>query len=335
MLRVAPYSAAMRLFALNASRSFGERVASELGVPLGEHEEREFEDGEHKTRPLVSVRGRDVYVVQSLHGGPEQTVNDKICRLLFFLGAMREGGAARVAAVTPYLAYARKDRQTKPRDPVTTRYMALLLEAVGVDGVMTLDVHNVAAFQNAFRCHAVHLDTRRLFAAHMRQRVGEDLVAVASPDPGGVKRAQLFREMLETMLDRPIGSAFMEKRRSAGEVTGTLLVGDVVGATVLVIDDLISTGGTMLRAAQACLKQGAKDVYALAAHGLFLGNGAAAIADPRLKKTVVTDTVPPFRLDRKTVEQHVEIVSAAPLFAEAIRRNHEGGSIVALLEGEA
>jgi len=325
----------MRLFALNATRTFGECVASELGVPLNEHEEREFEDGEHKARPLVSVRGRDVYVVQSLHGGPEQTVNDKICRLLFFLGAVREGGAARITAVTPYLAYSRKDRQTKARDPVTTRYMAMLLEAVGVDGVMTLDVHNVVAFQNAFRCQSVHLDTRRLFAGHMRARVGEDPVVVASPDPGGVKRAQLFREMFEAMLCRPTGSAFMEKRRSAGKVTGTLLVGDVAGATVLVIDDLISTGGTMLRAAEACLEQGAKGVYALAAHGLFVGNAATVIADPRLKKTIITDTVPPFRLDPKTIEQHVEIVSAAPLFAGAIRRNHEAGSIVALLEGEA
>ena len=325
----------MRVFALNASRSFGERVASELGIPLSEHEEREFEDGEHKARPLVSVRGQDVYVIQSLHGGPEQSVNDKICRLLFFLGAMREGGAARITAVTPYLAYSRKDRQTKSRDPVTTRYMALLLEAVGIDGVMMLDVHNVVAFQNAFRCHTVHLDTRRLFAAHMQPLVAEDPVAVASPDPGGVKRAQLFREMFEPMLVRPIGSAFMEKRRSAGKVSGTLLVGDVAGATVLVIDDLISTGGTMLRAAEACLEQGAKDVYALAAHGLFVGDAAAVVADPRLKKTIITDTVPPFRLDQKTIGQHVEIVSAAPLFAAAIRRNHEGGSIVALLEGEA
>jgi len=325
----------MRVFALNASRSFGERVASELGIPLSEHEEREFEDGEHKARPLVSVRGQDVYVIQSLHGGPEQSVNDKICRLLFFLGAMREGGAARITAVTPYLAYSRKDRQTKSRDPVTTRYMALLLEAVGIDGVMTLDVHNVVAFQNAFRCHTVHLDTRRLFAAHMRPLVAEDPVAVASPDPGGVKRAQLFREMFEPMLVRPIGSAFMEKRRSAGKVSGTLLVGDVAGATVLVIDDLISTGGTMLRAAEACLEQGAKEVYALAAHGLFVGDAAAVVADPRLMKIIITDTIPPFRLEQETIEKHVEIVSAAPLFAGAIRQIHEGGSIVDLLEGEA
>ncbi len=329
------YSSPMQIFALNSSRTFGEGVAAALGTSLAYHEEREFEDGEHKARPLVTVRGRDVYVIQSLHGGPDQSVNDKICRLLFFLGAVREGGAARVTAVIPYLAYARKDRQTKPRDPVTTRYMALLLEAVGTDAVMTLDVHNIVAFQNAFRCRSYHLDTRRLFGDYLRARVGDNPVIVASPDPGGVKRAQLSQETFEAMLGRPVGAAFMEKRRSAGVVSGTSLVGDVAGATVLVVDDLISTGGTMLRAAEACLGQGAETVYALAAHGLFVGNAANAVADPSLAKVIITDTVPPFRLDAAVVEKHLEIVSAAPLFAEAIRRTHEDGSLVELLEGKA
>lgn len=317
----------MQIFALNASRSFGEKVATALGAPLAAHEEREFEDGEHKARPLVSVRGRDVFVIQSLHGGPEESVNDKICRLLFFLGAIREGGATRVTAVVPYLAYARKDRQTKPRDPVTTRYMAMLLEAMGIDAVMTLDVHNIVAFQNAFRCQSYHLDTRRLFGQHMRVRVGDGPVVVASPDPGGVKRAQLFQETFEAMIGRPVGFVFMEKRRSAGIVSGTKVVGDVAGATVLVIDDLISTGGTMLRAADACLERGAKTVYALAAHGLFVGDAGTVVSDPHLAKVIVTDTVPPFRLDEAIAEEHLEIVSAAPLFAEAIRRCHEGGSL--------
>ncbi len=325
----------MLIFALNSSRMFGKRVASSLGIPLSPHEERDFEDGEHKARPLVSVRGRDVYVIQSLFGDATETVNDKICRLLFFLGAMREGGAARVTAVIPYFAYARKDRQTKPRDPVTTRYMALLLEAMGTDIVMTLDIHNIVAFQNALRCRTEHLDTRRLFADHMLERIGDDPVVVASPDPGGVKRAQLFQEMFEQMIGRGVGNAFMEKRRSAGIVTGSLLVGDVKDAVVLVIDDLIGTGGTMLRAAEACLERGARQVYALAAHGLFVGDAGKLIADPRLAKTIVTDTVPPFRLDPGIAEKYVEVVSAAPLFAEAIKRCHEGGSIVELLEGQS
>lgn len=322
------------IFALEASRSFGEKVAAALGEPLAEHEEREFEDGEHKARPLVSVRGRDVYVIQSLHGEVGYSVNDKLCRLLFFLGTVREHGARRVTAVVPYLAYARKDRQTKPRDPVTTRYMAQLLEAMGIDAVMTLEAHNVVAFQNAFRCPSHHLDTRRLFARHIQERLGDGPLVVASPDPGGVKRAQLFQETLETAAGRPAGFAFMEKRRSGGTVTGTMLMGDVAGATVLVIDDLVSTGGTMLRAAEACLGKGAGAVYALAAHGLFTGDAETVVTDPRISKFIVTDTVPPFRLGSAAAER-LDIVSAAPLFAEAIRRCHENGSLVELLEGQS
>lgn len=321
----------MKLFALNQSRYFGEKVAAELGISLTAHEEREFEDGEHKARPLASVRGRDVFVIQSLHGGPDQSVNDKLCRLLFFLATMRENGARRVTAVVPYFAYARKDRQTKARDPVTTRYMAQLLETVGSDAVITLDVHNIVAFQNAFRCQSVHLDTRLLFAQRAVDLVGDDLVVVASPDPGGVKRAQLFRETLEAKLGRPVGSAFMEKRRSAGVVTGTLLIGELQNATVLIIDDLISTGGTMVRAAKACREHGARNVYAFAAHGLFVGDAAAAISDTSIAKTFITDTIPPFRLGRDAKTANLEVISAAPLFAEAIRRFHESGSFVDLL----
>lgn len=324
----------MQLFALNASRPFGEAVALALGVPFAEHEERTFEDGEHKARPLETVRGRDVFVIAGLHGDDAESPNDKICKLLFFIGALKENGAIRVTAVVPYLAYARKDRQTKAQDPVTTRYLAALFEAAGADAVMTIDVHNIVAFQNAFRCRTVHLDTRRLFIERIRDRLGGDAVTVLSPDPGGVKRAQLFQELLESMLGRSVERAFMDKRRSAGVVSGHLLVGEVSGTRVLVIDDLISTGGTMLRAADACLEQGAKSVTALAAHGLFVGDAAQVIADPRLSTTLVTDTVPPFRLPAEVVAEHVEIVSAAPLFAAAIERCAGGGSIDELLSGE-
>jgi len=326
---------AMKLFALDATRSFGERVAGSLGLPLSPHEEREFEDGEHKGRPLVSVRGSDAYVIQSLHGGPSLSVNDKLVRLLFFVGALREGGARRVTAVIPYLAYARKDRQTKSRDPVTTRYLAQLLEAAGADAVVTLDVHNIVAFQNAFRARAWHLDTRRLFIAHLLPSLGSDAIIVASPDPGGVKRAQLFREILENGLGRPVGTAFMEKRRSAGVVSGNLLVGEVQAATAIVVDDMISSGGTMLRAAEALLAQGATRVIALAGHGLFTDGAAAVLERPEVERWLLTDTIPPFRLPPDLAERRLDIVSAASLFAEAIRRLHENGSLVELLKGEA
>ncbi len=311
----------MLVFALKHTRDFGERVAASLGVELAPCEEREFEDGEHKARPLVDVRGRDCFVIQSLHGGPDASGNDKLARLLFFAGALRDHGAARVTAVVPYLAYARKDRVTKPRDPVITRYVAQLFEAVGIGGVITLEVHNVAAFQNAFRIPTLHLDSAEVFAPRAGELAGSGPVVVASPDPGGVKRAQLFRETLEARLGRGFDAAYLEKRRSGGVVSGDLLAGDVRGATVFLVDDLISTGGTMLRAAQTCLAAGASRVYAFAAHGLFNAGAAAAIENPAFAVTLITDTVPPFRLGDAACAR-VEIVSAAPLFADAIRRVH-------------
>jgi ribose-phosphate pyrophosphokinase len=308
----------MLLFALDASRDFGAQVAAALGVPLAPHEEREFEDGEHKSRALVEVQRQHAVVVQSLHGGPQQSGADKLCRLLFFAGALRDHGAAHVTAVLPYLAYGRKDRQTKPGDPVTTRYIAQLMEAVGIDALITLEAHNVAALQNAFRIPTLHVQAAEVLAERALALAGDGPVAVASPDPGGVKRAQLFRELLEARSGRRFGSAFMEKRRSDGVVSGSLLAGEVRDATVLLVDDLISTGGTLLRAAQTCRQQGARRVLAFAAHGLFSAGAEVALANDALERIVVTDAVPPFRLG-PAARAKVEVVSAAPQIAQAIR----------------
>lgn len=320
----------MKLFAFSETRYFADEIARELGLPLAALEERTFEDGEHKARPLESVRGENVYVIQSLHGDGGMSPNDKLCRLLFFLATVREHGARSINVIAPYLAYARKDRRTKARDPVTTRYVAQLIEAVGTDLVMTLDVHNIVAFQNAHRCRTVHLDSRLPFSRRACELAGDGKVVVASPDPGGVKRAQLFRETFEARLGRPVGNAFMEKRRSAGVVSGTILAGDVDDATVIIIDDLISSGGTMVRAAEACREHGARDVYAFAAHGLFTGDAATRLADPAISGLFVSDTVPPFRLPPPAAAR-VETIPTAPLFAEAIRRIDEDGSLIELL----
>ncbi|MDO9270143.1 MAG: ribose-phosphate pyrophosphokinase [Methylobacter sp.] len=322
---------AIRLFALSESRALGESIGIALGSPLSAHEERDFEDGEHKTRPLENVRGCDVFVIQSLYSEPGLSVNDKLCRLLFFIGALKDASAQSVTAVLPYLGYARKDRKTKSRDPVTTRYVAQLLEAVGIDRVVTLDVHNLAAFQNAFRCPADHLEAGNLFVRHFSERLRDLEVVVVSPDVGGVKRAEQFREALSRHLNRPAASAFMEKQRSAGIVSGEALVGDVKGKTAIIIDDMISTGGTISRTAHACRKQGAQSVHAAASHGIFVGNANQVVADPALDSLVITNTLPPFRLDPELVRNRLTVLDVAPLFADAIRRIHNGGSIVELL----
>lgn len=324
----------MRLFALNETASFGKAVACALGRDLDLHEERDFEDGEHKARPLVSVRGKHAVVIQSLHGGLGKSSNDKLCKLLFFASTLKSNGAARVTALVPYLAYSRKDRQTKPRDPVTTQYIGRLFEAAGVDTTVTLDVHNIVAFQNAFRGQSIHLDTRRLFIEHLIDDLEDQNFSVVSPDPGGVKRAQLFREMLERRLGRPVGQAFMDKRRSAGVVSGELLVGDVENTLAIIVDDLIASGGTMARAAAALKQNGASGVTCAAAHGLFTGNAETALANPALHRILITDSVPAFRLSASFIDTRCEIISAAPLFAACIRCLEGGGSISQLLGDE-
>lgn len=315
---------------MNATADWGRAVAESLGVPLSAHEERAFEDGEHKVRPLDPVGGADAYVIQSLHGGPDESPNDKLCRLLFFIGALKDAGAERVTAVVPYLCYARKDRRTKPNDPVTTRYVAQMFESVGTDAIVTLDVHNPAAFENAFRCRTVSLTAAPLFVTYAA-RVEDEPLCVVSPDTGGAKRAELFREALEAKIGHPVGKAFADKHRSAGVVTGDLFVGDVEGATALIVDDLISTGGTLVRAARAARRGGARRVLALAAHGLFMPGADRALADPALDRIVVTDTVPAFRLAPGATRDKVDILPAAPLFAEAIARLQAGRPLTDLL----
>lgn len=305
------------LFALEGSREFGERIAAHLATTLAPHEERSFEDGEHKARPLRDVHGHDVYVVHSLHGDVAQSANDKLCRLLFFCGALRDSGAASVTAVTPYLCYARKDRRTKPNDPITTRYVAALFEAVGIARLIAVEVHNVAAFENAFRCPTRHVECAPILAAHFAPLLRDAAVVAVSPDAGGAKRMQRFREELHALTGQEIGSAFMEKSRSAGVVSGDVLAGEVRDRTAVIIDDLVSTGGTLVRAARACRAAGARRIYAAAAHGLFMGGAPELMAESAFSGIVVANTVPCFRLSQ-TDARKVVVIDATAAVAKAV-----------------
>jgi ribose-phosphate pyrophosphokinase len=323
--------APLQLFTLYASADLGAAVAAALDCPVAAHEEREFEDGEHKARPLDDVAGRDVFVMHSLHGEPGNSANDKLCRLLFFIGALKDAGAGRVTAVTPYLCYARKDRRTKPNDPVTTRYIGAMFESMGVDCVVTLEVHSPTAFENAFRCRTVALTGTPLFVDYVKAKLANERLAVVSPDAGGMKRAEMLREALETTLKKPIGKGLAEKHRSSGVVSGELFTGDVSGTTALIVDDLISTGGTLLRTAKAARAAGAQKVIALVTHGLFMHGSAEVIADPALDGIVVSDAVPPFRLDHPERNKKLTLLPSAPLLADAIRRLHENRGLTDLM----
>ena len=310
------------LFALNGNTELAEAISARLALPLAPHEEREFEDGEHKARPLQNVRGHDVFVMHNLHGDEQQSGNDKLCRLLFFCGALHDAGAARVTAIAPYLCYTRKDRRTKPNDPVTTRYVASLFEAMQIDTVITAEIHNIAAFDNAFRCHSLHVETMPLFAAYYAERLRGLPVVAVSPDAGGAKRAEQFRLALEARTGQEVGSAYMEKFRSAGIVSGNILAGNVRGKVAVVVDDLIASGGTLIRAAKACRAAGAQQVFAAAAHGLFIGGATALFETVEIDEIAVTNILPPFRASGGATR--LAVIDASDAISEAILAVHAG-----------
>ncbi len=318
---------AVSIFVPAASAELGAHVAAALDIPLSAHEELEFEGGECKLRPLESVRGRSVYVVQSLFGDARGSANDRLCGLLFLIGALKDAGASRVTACIPYLAYARQDRRTAAHDPVTTRYVARLFEAVDTDRLIALEVHNRAAFDNAFRCQTVHLEAASLFARHFsKDSAGHDY-AVATPDIGGAARARRVQELLQATLARPVHFAIVDKKRSHGSISGELFAGDVAGRRVIIVDDLISSGATVLHAIDACRGAGAVRVDVAATHASF-GPAAQRIFDSgKPDSVVVTDSVALGERFAGYLNRPLVVLAAAPVFAETIRRLESGGSV--------
>ena len=321
----------LSLFALAPSEALGRLVAAHAGTAIAPHELRRFEDGEHKIRPLASVRGRDVYVVCSLYGDATESVNDRLCRMLFFIGAVRDAGAERITVVAPYLCYSRKDRRTNSRDPVTTRYVARLIEAVGADRVVTIDVHNRAAYENAFRIPTEHLEATGLFVERCRA-LGERELVVVSPDPGGFHRAEALRDALEQATHTTVELAMLGKHRKGGVVRTEAFVGNVEGRTAVIVDDLIVSGTTLIRAADACRKRGAVSVHAMATHGAFTAAAKNVLASPSIDSIVITDSISPERIDLGPVREKVSVLSIAPLLARAVRVLHREASMTELLE---
>jgi len=314
----------IRIFSLSSMRPFGETIARCLNRDLSRLEERNFEDGEFKIRSLENVRNCHCFVVESLFQEPKMSVNDKLMRLLCCIGSLKDAAAARVTAIVPYTAFARKDRKTKHRDPLTLAYLARLFEAVGTDHYATMDIHNLQAFQNAFRIHTDHLKAENLFVDYMLNAGLGDRIAVMSPDVGGVKRATSFRDTLEKRLARKVPLTFMEKKRSRGEVSGDTVIGELEHQDVVIVDDLVSSGTTLVKAAEACKKKGANRVLAAVTHGVFSTAANDRLGGGALDELVVTNTVEPFRLQDQLFKDKIKLLDAAPVFAEAIRHMIEG-----------
>lgn len=312
--------APLLLFALPGSEAQGAAVAAALGGEVAPLELRRFEDGERKLRALAEVRGQDAFVLCALHGGDGESVHDRLCAALFFVGSLVDAGARRVTVVAPYLCYARKDRRTNPRDPVATRYVARLLEAAGAARVVTVDVHNLAAYENAFRIGAEHLEARPLFAARALALAGGAPrgLAVVAPDPGGLHRAEALRDALEAGGGPPVELAALGKHRHGGVVRTGAFVGEVAGRVAIVVDDMIVTGTTLARAAEACRARGAVAVHAMATHGVFAAGAAAALASPALDGVVITDTLAPAVGGLGPAAAKLAVEPIAPLLARAI-----------------
>ncbi|HYB32152.1 MAG TPA: ribose-phosphate diphosphokinase [Steroidobacteraceae bacterium] len=320
-------------FALSESRELAALVGQNAGLALARLEERRFEGGEFKLRPLESVRGRRVFVLQSLAGSADWPTAERLVRLLFLLAGLKDAGAVERVALLPYLTFARKERRTQLRDPVNTRYVAQLLEATGLDRLIALDVHNPAALDNSFRIPVDHLSALPMMADHFARRFTGSEVTVVSPDVGGIKRAQLFRELLQRRAGREVELAFIEKRRAQDVVSSGLLVGEAAARNVIVIDDLCATGGTLIRAAEICRRAGASAVHVAVTHAPRAEGIAALTATPTIDGILITDSVgSPAGAAAPQAGGRIDRLSIAPLFGQALRRILAGKPLAPLLE---
>lgn len=308
----------IKVFSGNANRELAEKICKELGIPLGTCDVSQFSDGEINVNISETVRGIDVFIVQPTNS----PVNDNLMETLILIDAVKRASAGRVNAVVPYYGYARQDRKTKAREPITAKLVANLFTTAGADRVITMDLH-AAQIQGYFDIPVDHLSGVPILAEYFKDIVDEETVVV-SPDLGGVTRARSFANLL----DLPI--AIIEKRRPKANVSEVMnVIGDINGKNVILIDDIIDTAGTIAKAASVLKNFGAKKVYGCATHGVLSGPAIERIRDSELERFVITDTIP---LPEEKKIDKIEIVSVAPLFAEAIRRIHDNESVSKLFE---
>ncbi len=308
----------MKIFACNANPELAQGIASELGLKLGDAEVSRFADGEICLKINELVRGVDVFIVQ-----PTCTpVNDNLMELLIMIDAVRRSSAGRITAVIPYFGYARQDRKSRARDPITAKLVADIITSSGADRVLTIDLH-CDQIQGFFDIPLDHLRGMPLFAKYYAEKFTDlsDIVVV-SPDLGSVARARQFAEKLNVPL------AIVDKRRPRKNVSEIMnIIGDVKGKKVVLLDDMIDTAGSITNAANLLVERGASQVFACCTHPVLSGNALERIEQSAISELLVLNTIPL----KKTLDK-IKVISTAPLFATAIRYIHEGESVSRLFD---
>ncbi|POH15877.1 ribose-phosphate pyrophosphokinase [Fructilactobacillus sanfranciscensis] len=297
----------LKIFSLDSNRPLAEKIAKHMGVPLGKVNVDHFSDGEIKINIEESVRGNDVYIIQSTSA----PVNDNLMELLIMVDALRRASAATINVVIPYYSYARQDRKARSREPITAKLVADMLQTDGITRVVALDLH-AAQIQGFFDVPVDHLMGAPLLADYLIQRGLDKDVVVVSPDHGGVTRARALAEFLGA----PI--AIIDKRRPKANVAQIMnIIGDVKGKTAIMIDDMIDTAGTITKGAQALIDAGAKEVYACCTHPVLSGPAIQRLQDSPIKEVIVTDSIQ--LPDDKKISK-IKQISIAPLISDAIVR---------------
>lgn len=298
----------MKLIAGNSNRPLADAIAQSLDCPLTKASLKRFSDMEVFAEILENVRGEDVFVMQSTC----YPANDNLMELLITIDALRRGSARRITAVMPYFGYARQDRKTGGRTPISAKLVANLITAAGVDRVLTMELH-AGQIQGFFDIPVDNLIVAPVFIPHIQQKFSKDALCMVSPDVGGVVRARAFAKKLDC------GLAIIDKRREQAGVSEVMnVIGDVEGKVCIMVDDIVDSGGTLCNAAAALMENGAQEVYSYVVHGVLSGGAVARIADSKITRLFITDSIPATEAVQNS--PNIEQLSVAPLMAEAIRR---------------
>ncbi len=310
----------MKLLAGNSNRPLAEAIAAFLGVELTRATVHRFPDMEVFVEIHENVRGEDVFVIQST----SYPANDNLMELLIIVDALRRASARRITAVIPYFGYARQDRKTSPRTPISAKLVANLITVAGASRVLTLELH-AGQIQGFFDIPVDNLYMTPLMVPAIRERLGTRDLVIVSPDVGGVARARGMAKRLD------VGLAIIDKRRERAGISEVMnVVGDVRGKTCVIVDDIVDSGGTLVNAADALLEAGARGVHAYVCHGVLSGSAASRIATSALQELVITDSIQPTEAVRVT--EKIQVITVARLMGEAIRRISSETSVSSLFD---